>query len=105
MTEITIVKKNDIISSIDITGHADSAPYGYDLICNSLTVATQILGIGIGVLEIEPLELVFEPSIPKVHFEFDDIQAKKCKNITQTFFEYVNLIAKEHEKYIKLEVI
>ena len=106
MTNVIFTKTDKgLIKRIELHGHADSAPYGQDLICNAITVATQFLGIGIcEVLEIEPEELIFKPEIPEVKFKLTDFQALKAAELTKTFFEYMSLLSQQHNNYLKMGV-
>lgn len=105
MTEIEIRRSENVIVEIKISGHANSAPYGQDLICNAISVATQFIGIGIcDVLKIEPETLIFEPEIPNVHFVLSKDQGIKCSTITETFFEYMSLFSMNYSNYLKMGV-
>lgn len=106
MTKVEFTKnKNNLITCIEIRDHANSAPYGQDLICNSITVATQMLGIGIcEVLKIEPEELIFEPQTPEVVIKLKEYQALKAADLTNTFYEYMSLFSKDYNKYLKMGV-
>lgn len=42
MIEVTFLKKNDNIVSVQLTGHAESGPYGHDIVC----AAVSALSIG-----------------------------------------------------------
>ena len=37
MIEVTVQSRNYLISSIEIKGHSDSAPYGEDLVCAAVS--------------------------------------------------------------------
>lgn len=106
MTEVVFTKtEKGLITCVQLKGHADSAPYGQDLICNSITVATQILGIGIcETLQIEPEELIFKPEIPEVKIKLKAFHAVKAADMTNTFFEYMSLLSKNYTNYLKMGV-
>ncbi|MBU5466519.1 ribosomal-processing cysteine protease Prp [Virgibacillus sp. MSJ-26] len=40
MIEVTIYKQKSKISSFEISGHAESGPYGYDLVCAAVSAVS-----------------------------------------------------------------
>jgi len=40
MIRVTIKRKNNIIHSFTISGHANSGPYGYDLVCAGVSAVS-----------------------------------------------------------------
>lgn len=40
MIEVTIYKKKNKISSFKLSGHAESGPYGYDLVCAAVSAVS-----------------------------------------------------------------
>lgn len=40
MIEVTICKLNKRISSFELSGHAESGPYGYDLVCAAVSAVS-----------------------------------------------------------------
>ena len=43
MTKVTFTKKGDFITKVEVKGHACYAPHGYDIVCASISTATQML--------------------------------------------------------------
>lgn len=40
MIKIKIYRKEDLITGFDLSGHADSGPYGYDLVCAGVSAVS-----------------------------------------------------------------
>lgn len=40
MINVVISKQNDLIHSFEISGHANSGPYGYDLVCAGVSAVS-----------------------------------------------------------------
>lgn len=40
MIKVTVYRTNNLISGFELTGHADSGPYGYDLVCAGVSAVT-----------------------------------------------------------------
>lgn len=55
MIHVTIVKKKDQILSFELSGHAESGPYGYDLVCAGVSAVT--FGMVNAVLELCNVDL------------------------------------------------
>ena len=40
MIQVTIYKKDNFIEAFELSGHADSGPYGYDLVCAGVSAVS-----------------------------------------------------------------
>lgn len=55
MIQVTVFRKDNRISSFELSGHADSGPYGYDLVCAGVSaVSIGTVNAVIELCEIEP---------------------------------------------------
>src|SRR5699024_11963242 len=55
MIQVTVAEKNNEISAFTISGHANSGPYGYDLVCAAVSAVT--FGAVNAVLELAKINL------------------------------------------------
>ncbi|HZW67858.1 MAG TPA: ribosomal-processing cysteine protease Prp, partial [Pseudogracilibacillus sp.] len=86
MITVTICRKNDKIQSFEISGHANSGPYGYDLVCAAVSAVS--FGAVNAALQLSECELDIEQggeggylavSIPQ------EATAKQVEKIYQAF--------------------
>lgn len=58
MIHVTIYRSNNQITAFGLTGHADSGPYGYDLVCAGVSAVS--IGAVNAVMELCQTELEIE---------------------------------------------
>ncbi|GAA0601548.1 ribosomal-processing cysteine protease Prp [Virgibacillus siamensis] len=58
MINVTVFRKNNQISGFELSGHADSGPYGYDLVCAGVSAVS--FGAVNAVMEMTGVELVID---------------------------------------------
>ena len=92
MIKVKIYKTKGIIDCIKISGHADYATYGYDIVCSAVSsvVTTSINAI-----------LSFEKTIDVIDKETLEIKVLKHDRITTTLIENMIAMLKEIEKQYK----
>lgn len=85
MIEVIIHYENDNISSFTLSGHANSGPYGYDLVC-----------AGVSAISFGAINAVFELSDVKLHVAQGEdggfLEVVVPKHISEEEREKVNLI-------------
>ncbi|WP_085991789.1 ribosomal-processing cysteine protease Prp [Oceanobacillus senegalensis] len=55
MIQVTVLRRNNRITAIKMSGHADSGPYGYDLVCAGASAVS--IGTVNAVMELCDIEL------------------------------------------------
>jgi len=58
MIRVTVKRKDDKIQSIELSGHAESGPYGYDLVCAGVSAVS--IGAVNAVMELSEIDLKVE---------------------------------------------
>jgi uncharacterized protein len=58
MIKVTVTRDNNQIKSFELSGHADSGPYGYDLVCAG--VSSVSFGAVNAVLKLTDIDLAIE---------------------------------------------
>ena len=82
-----------------IEGHANSARYGNDLVCASISSISQ------GIINCFPNKNIKTLDIRNGYINFNLYKvSKKDKIILETFYILIDSIYKDHQKYINLEL-
>jgi uncharacterized protein len=58
MIKVTVYRDNNRITSFELSGHAESGPYGYDLVCAGVSAVS--FGAVNAVLELTDIDLAIE---------------------------------------------
>lgn len=58
MIQVTVKRKDRDIQSIELSGHAESGPYGYDLVCAGVSAVS--IGTVNAVMELSEIDLKVE---------------------------------------------
>jgi|SRR5699024_2792713 len=109
MINVIICRKNDNIESFEISGHANSGPYGYDLVCAGVSAVS--FGAVNAALRLSETELeitqggeggYLSVSIPS------EATAEQKEKIYQTFevmFISLQTIEREYNQFIQIEEV
>lgn len=105
MIHITINRSNrSFINSFEVSGHANSAPYGYDIVCAAVSAVT----IGF-VNVIIDLEFIYKPSL-QVHegyvlLELNERNAKdeRVELLLKAMLHILKQIKEQHSDYIQIK--
>ncbi len=109
MINVTIVKINQNIITIEATGHSGYAEFGHDIVCAVVSTLTQNLVNGLErVINIKPRTIIdekiphFSVSIPK---DLDKDKSREAQILMQT--TYLGLIdaRDSFKKFIKIKEI
>lgn len=89
------VRKNEII----VSGHANYAEYGYDIICAGATALAQTLIKSVQDLTEDEIEYDIKPGL--VDIKYRDL-SEKSRTLVDSFFVGMNLLADEFPENIKI---
>ena len=89
------VRKNEII----VSGHANYAEYGYDIICAGATALAQTLIKSIQDLTEDEIEYDIKPGL--VDIKYRDL-SEKSRTLVDSFFVGMNLLADEFQENIRI---
>ena len=84
---------------IEISGHAGYAEPGKDIVCAGVTALTQTLIQSIDDLTDDEIEYRISPG--KVEVEYRNL-SEKSKNLVDSFFIGVSMIADEFPEYVRV---
>ena len=89
------VRKNEII----VSGHANYAEYGHDIICAGATALAQTLIKSIQDLTEDEIEYDIKPGL--VDIKYRDL-SEKSRTLVDSFFIGVCMIADEFPEYVRI---
>lgn len=89
------VRKNEII----VSGHANYAEYGYDIICAGATALAQTLIKSVQDLTEDEIEYDIKPGM--VDIRYRDL-SEKSRTLVDSFFVGMNLLVDEFPEYIRI---
>lgn len=99
MIRVTVKRKDDKIQSIELSGHAESGPYGYDLVCAGVSAVS--IGAVNAVTELSEIDLKVEQGGKGGYLmiAFPELLCNKEMEKAQLLFEgmLVSLISIENE--------
>ena len=108
MIEITIWKNDNKISSFELSGHAESGPYGYDLVCAAVSAVS--FGAVNAVLELCEIPLQIEQgkeggflSVELPH-SIDEKLWEKASLLFEAMIISLETIEREYSQFIKINV-
>ena len=94
LIEVTVEKDR-----ITITGHADRAPHGKDVVCAGVTTLMQTLIQSIADLTEDNIEYSVSPG--RVDIKYGNL-SEKAKTLVDSFFIGICLIADEFPEYVRI---
>ncbi|RDW21671.1 ribosomal-processing cysteine protease Prp [Oceanobacillus chungangensis] len=107
MIRVTVSRSENQITAFKLTGHADSGPYGYDLVCAGVSAVS--IGTVNAVLELCQVDLQIEQSAEGgyLHVIIPPSLDSEIMDKVQLLFEGMLVSLKsielEYSKFIKVE--
>lgn len=104
MTKITFLKKNDLITGFEISGHTGKDEIGKDLLCCQISTIAQLAVVGLK--EIAKVEEFCEISdgFLKILVNFKNAQKNDIQFLFKTCFLSFQSVIQGEKKFAKLEV-
>ena len=85
--------------SISVTGHANYAEHGKDIVCSAVSALTQTLIESIETLTNDKIEYSISPGT--VDIKYMNL-SERAKLLVDSFFIGVQMIADEYKDYVKI---
>ncbi|MBY7143261.1 ribosomal-processing cysteine protease Prp [Virgibacillus sp. NKC19-3] len=107
MIHVTVYRSNNLITAFQITGHADSGPYGYDLVCAGVSAVS--IGAVNAVMELCQVELEIEQgseggylhvTLPET---LDGVLMKKAQLLFEGMLISLKSIEMEYRQFITIQ--
>lgn len=108
MINVTIYRKQNTINAFKIEGHANSGPYGYDLVCAAVSAVT--FGAVNAVIQIcETDDIIIDQAGDAGGYLFielpanlSDVKSDKAFLILEAMFVSLQTIEREYKRFIKI---
>ncbi|HLQ70508.1 MAG TPA: ribosomal-processing cysteine protease Prp [Bacillota bacterium] len=107
MIQVAISRSNKKITAFEISGHADSGPYGYDLVCAGVSAVS--FGVINAIHELCGVELVIEEGreggylYAEIPTTLPEIQKDNIQILLQGMLISLQTIEREYEKFLKIQ--
>ena len=104
MIRIEIYRKNSDIFKFTISGHANYAKFGEDIVCSSVTTsATQTLNALLELLNLNP-EYEYKEGFISCNLEDTDLKGKmvEVNILLEAMYKMLEAISNEYSKQVKL---
>lgn len=108
MITIHVDYRNERIQSFEISGHANSGPYGYDLVCAAVSAVS--FGAINAVLELCHIDLKIKQGTDGgyLHVMFPDAKRlkeefEKAQLIFEAMIVSLQTIEREHKQFIRIQ--
>ncbi|MFS0672935.1 ribosomal-processing cysteine protease Prp [Ornithinibacillus sp. 179-J 7C1 HS] len=107
MIKVTVYRDNNQIKSFELSGHADSGPYGYDLVCAGVSAVS--FGAVNAVLELADIDLAIEQGSDGGYLRvtISDSEASESMEKAQLLFEgmivSLQTIERDYSQFIKIQ--
>ncbi|WP_100011946.1 ribosomal-processing cysteine protease Prp [Lentibacillus sediminis] len=107
MIQVTIYRSDNQIKGFELSGHADSGPYGYDLVCAGVSAVS--IGAVNAVMELCDTELEIEQGEDggylsvRLPDELTDSQDEKAQLLIEGMLISLYSIEQEYSQFIQIQ--
>lgn len=104
MTKIEFYRKNNQFIGLEVRGHTGKAEEGQDILCSAISMATQMIVVGIkDELKLDPFVEIANGYL-KIKLTDSQASDKGAQLLMKTCYDSLKDIVKDEKKYVKLEV-
>lgn len=107
MIHVTLYRKDDLIMAFELSGHAESGPYGYDLVCAGVSAVT--FGAVNAILALSGLDLDIKQAdeggylYVKFKDDFDEEAMDRAQLLLEGFVISLQTIEREYGQFISIK--
>lgn len=107
MIQVVISRSNNQITAFEISGHADSGPYGYDLVCAGVSAVS--FGLVNAITELCDVELDIQQGSEggylyvEIPLTLSDEKSKEVQLLLQSMLISLKTIAREYGEFIHIQ--
>ncbi|MFC4558945.1 ribosomal-processing cysteine protease Prp [Virgibacillus kekensis] len=107
MIKVTVYRKGNLISNFELSGHAESGPYGYDLVCAGVSAVS--FGAVNAVMELCESELEVEQGSQGGYLrvfipdDIDQITMDKIQLLFEGMLVSLKTIEQEYSEFISIQ--
>lgn len=108
MTTIKFLKENGEIVGFIASGHANAAKFGRDIVCASISTATQLIAVGFGNrigVKSENTINYDKDGYLKVDYSYENykgLNLEKAKLLMHTLYEFVTVLKQNYDEFIEV---
>ncbi|MBO1003402.1 ribosomal-processing cysteine protease Prp [Pseudogracilibacillus auburnensis] len=107
MIKVCIYKKADLIRAFKISGHANSGPYGYDLVCAGVSAVS--FGAVNAVTTLCDIDLKIDQAdggylFVELPFSLSKEQARNANLILEAMVVSLQTIEREYKQFIQIKI-
>jgi uncharacterized protein len=99
MIQVTIIKNQTGYQMMKVTGHAQSAPYGEDLVCAAVSA---VLVGGSNALDLKAAKVTHRDGLSEIQVK--DVNHRSNQNVYQVIQVQLETIARDYPRYIKIQI-
>lgn len=109
MIHVKINRKNDKIESFEISGHANSGPYGYDLVCAGVSAVS--FGAVNAAMKLAECELEIEQGgeggylAVKIPNDISSVQREKIYQAFEVMLISLETIERDYNQFIRIKEV
>ncbi len=106
MINVTVYRNNNQITMFELSGHADSGPYGYDLVCAGVSAVS--FGVVNAVMKLSEAELEIEQGdegylCVTVPGQLDKAVSDKVQLLFEGMLISLETIEREYSKFVTIQ--
>jgi uncharacterized protein YsxB (DUF464 family) len=99
MILVSIIKQKKVYQMMKVTGHANSAPYGEDLVCAAVSA---VMTGGINALDLTAAHVKNMDGLSEIQVK--DNQSSKNQSVYEVLSIQLQTIAEAHPKFVKINI-
>ncbi len=100
MIKVLVQREEKIITSLSVSGHANSAPHGEDLVCAAVSA---IITGGINAIENKKsFKLILNEGDALIELKTNEIMSKHDEIVLETIYIELKTIEESYNKFIKI---
>ena len=100
MIKVTFTYQNKKFFALEVKGHANSAPYGHDLVCAAVS---GVLPGALNALELDPCESEWKESDGYFLFKAKKDLSEHDETVIETIYVIIEGLAEAYSKHLSLE--
>ncbi|MBM3910010.1 MAG: ribosomal-processing cysteine protease Prp [Firmicutes bacterium] len=98
MIQVTIIRNKKFYRMMKVTGHANSAPYGEDLVCAAVSA---VMTGGINALDLQAVKVKNTEGLSEI--QITNLQNLENQAVLQVLMTQLQTIANDYPKYIRIQ--
>ncbi len=98
MIQVTIIRSKQLYKMMKVTGHANSAPYGEDLVCAAVSA---VMTGGINALNLKAVKVKNIEGLSEI--QITNLQNLENQSVLHVISTQLQTIANDYPKYIRIQ--